>query len=310
MNRSAAVDEQIIRVGRHDVEVTRTAKVLFPADGITKGDLIGYYRRIAPWMLPHLRDRPLAMERYPDGIDQPSFFHKAVPSYFPDWIKKVTVKKAGGTITHVVCNNEATLVYLANQACITPHIWLSRIDKLRCPDQMVFDLDPSGENFEPVRAAAQSFGELLDKLELPAYVKTTGSRGLHVAVPLDREEDFDSVRAFARRLAEIVVNGDREHRTLEQRKERRLERVFVDTNRNAYAQTVAPAYAVRARPGAPISLPLDWSELNKNDLRPNGVTIRTVFERLEKAGDPWRDFRRHATSLNKARRKVEKLNAT
>ena len=310
MNRSAAVDEQIIRVGRHDVEVTRTAKVLFPADGITKGDLIGYYRRIAPWMLPHLRDRPLAMERYPDGIDQPSFFHKAVPSYFPDWIKKVTVKKAGGTITHVVCNNEATLVYLANQACITPHIWLSRIDKLRCPDQMVFDLDPSGENFEPVRAAAQSFGELLDKLELPAYVKTTGSRGLHVAVPLDREEDFDSVRAFARRLAEIVVNGDREHRTLEQRKERRLERVFVDTNRNAYAQTVAPAYAVRARPGAPISLPLDWSELNKNDLRPNGVTIRTVFERLEKARDPWRDFRRHATSLNKARRKVEKLNAT
>ena len=310
MNRSAAVDEQIIRVGRHDVEVTRTAKVLFPADGITKGDLIGYYRRIAPWMLPHLRDRPLAMERYPDGIDQPSFFHKAVPSYFPDWIKKVTVKKAGGTITHVVCNNEATLVYLANQACITPHIWLSRIDKLRCPDQMVFDLDPSSETFEPVRATARAFGELLDKLELPAYVKTTGSRGLHVAVPLDREEDFDSVRAFARRLAEIVVNGDREHRTLEQRKERRLERVFVDTNRNAYAQTVAPAYAVRARPGAPISLPLDWSELNKNDLRPNGVTIRTVFERLEKAGDPWRDFRRHATSLNKARRKVEKLNAT
>jgi bifunctional non-homologous end joining protein LigD len=310
VNRSAAVDEQVIRVGRHDVEVTRTAKVLFPADGITKGNLIGYYRRIAPWMIPHLQDRPLAMERYPDGIDQPSFFHKAVPSYFPDWIKKVTVKKAGGTITHVVCNNEATLVYLANQACITPHIWLSRIDKLRCPDQMVFDLDPSSETFEPVRATARAFGELLDKLELPAYVKTTGSRGLHVAVPLDREEDFDSVRAFARRLAEIVVNGDREHRTLEQRKERRLERVFVDTNRNAYAQTVAPAYAVRARPGAPISLPLDWSELNKNDLRPNGVTIRTVFERLEKARDPWRDFRRHATSLNKARRKVEKLNAT
>jgi bifunctional non-homologous end joining protein LigD len=304
------VDEQIIRVGRHDVELTRTAKGLFPADGITKGDLIGYYRRIAPWMLPHLQDRPLAMERYPDGIDQPSFFHKAVPSYFPDWIKRVTVKKAGGTITHVVCNNEATLVYLANQACITPHIWLSRIDKLCCPDQMVFDLDPSSETFEPVRATARAFGELLDKLELPAYVKTTGSRGLHVAVPLDREEDFDSVRAFARRLAEIVVNGDWEHRTLEQRKERRLERVFVDTNRNAYAQTVAPAYAVRARPGAPISLPLDWSELNKNDLRPNGVTIRTVFERLEKAGDPWRDFRRHATSLNKARRKVEKLNAT
>jgi bifunctional non-homologous end joining protein LigD len=304
-----AVRGETIRVGRLAVEITRPRKVLFPADGITKRDLVDYYRRIGPWMLPHLRDRPLAMERYPDGIAGPSFFQKEVPSYYPNWIERVTVEKAGGTITHVVCNNEATLVYLANQACITPHIWLSRVEKPRCPDQMVFDLDPSAENFEPVRAAAQSFGKLLDKLDLPAYVKTTGSRGLHVAVPLDRTEDFDSVRAFARRLAEIVVNGDREHRTLEQRKDRRLGRVFVDTNRNAYAQTVAPAFAVRARPGAPVSLPLNWSELNRKDLRPNGVTIRTVFERLEKAGDPWRDFRRHATSLSRARRKIEKLNA-
>jgi bifunctional non-homologous end joining protein LigD len=303
-----AVDGQTIRVGRRGITITRPAKVLFPADGITKRDLVDYYRRIGPWILPHLRDRPLAMERYPDGIGEPSFFQKAVPPYYPDWIERVTVQKAGGTITHVICNNEATLVYLANQACITPHIWLSRIEKLHFPDQMVFDLDPSGESFDPVRETAQSFGELLDRLELPAYIKTTGSRGLHIAVPLDREEDFDSVRAFARRVAEIVVKGDREQRTLEQRKSRRLGRVFVDINRNAYAQTVAPAYAVRARPGAAVSLPLDWSEVNRKDLRPNGVTIRTVFDRLEKAGDPWRDFRRHATSLNSARGKVEKLN--
>jgi bifunctional non-homologous end joining protein LigD len=305
-----AVRGQTVRVGRVDVEITRPGKLLFPADGITKQDLADYYRRISPWMLPHLQDRPLAMERYPDGIGGPSFFQKEVPAYYPDWIERVTVKKMGGTITHVICNNEATLVYLANQACITPHIWLSRIGKLRYPDQMVFDLDPSGENFDAVRAAAQSFRELLDKLELPVYVKTTGSRGLHVAVPLDRKEDFDSVRAFARRLAEIVVNGDREHRTLEQRKDRRLGRVFVDINRNAYAQTIAPAYAIRARPGAPVSLPLDWNDLSKKDLRPNGTTIRTVFGHLEKSGDPWRDFWRHATSLNRARREVEKLNAT
>src|SRR5882762_3080536 len=305
-----AVHGETIRVGRLAVEITRPRKVLFPADGITKRDLVDYYRRIGPWMLPHLRDRPLAMERYPDGIAGPSFFQKEVPSYYPNWIERVTVEKAGGTITHVVCNNEATLVYLANQACITPHIWLSRIEKLHFPDQMVFDLDPSGESFDPVRETAQSFGELLDRLELPAYIKTTGSRGLHIAVPLDREEDFDSVRAFARRVAEIVVKGDREQRTLEQRKSRRLGRVFVDINRNAYAQTVAPAYAVRARPGAAVSLPLDWSEVNRKDLRPNGVTIRTVFDRLEKTGDPWSDFRQHATSLNWARRKAEKLNAT
>ena len=241
------------------------------------------------------------MERYPDGIGKPSFFQKAVPPYYPDWIERVTVKKVGGTITHVVCNNEATLVYLANQACITLHIWLSRIEKLRCPDQTVFDLDPAGESFEPVRAAAQSFGELLDKLELPVYVKTTGSRGLHVAVPLGRDEDFDSVRAFARRLAEIVVDGDREHRTLEQRKERRHGRVFEDTNRNAYAQTVAPGYAVCGRPGAPVSLPLDWSELDRKDLRPNGVTVRSVFDRLGKTGDPWLDFRRCDTRTPQSR---------
>jgi bifunctional non-homologous end joining protein LigD len=284
--------------------------VLFPADGITKGDLIDYYRRIAPWMLPHLRDRPLAMERYPDGIDEPSFFQKAVPSYFPDWIKRVTVKKAGGTVTHVVCNNEATLVYLANQACTTPHIWLSRIDKLYCPDQMVFDLDPSREDLEAVKATAQAIREMLDRLDLPAYLKTTGSRGMHVAVPLNREEDFDSVRAFARQLAEIVVNQDREHRTLELRKGKRRGRVFVDTNRNAYAQHMAAAYAVRARPGAPVSAPLDWSELNRKDLRPNGVTIRTIFGRLAKVGDVWKNFGRHATSLKLARRKFEHLHGT
>jgi len=259
---------QIIRVGRFDVEITRPTKVLFPSDGITKGDLIDYYRQIAPWMLPHMRGRPLAMERYPDGIDAPSFFHKAVPSYFPDWIKTVTVKKVGGTLRHVICNDEATLANLANQACITPHIWLSRIDKLNYPDLMVFDLDPPSQDFELVKSTARAFHKLLQELQLPAYVKTTGSRGLHVAVPVKREEDFDSVRAFARRLAEAVVDEDPEHRTLEQRKDKRGGRVFVDTNRNAYAQTVAPAYAVRARARAPISTPLNWSELNNNDLRP------------------------------------------
>jgi bifunctional non-homologous end joining protein LigD len=304
----AAFGERL-RVGRYEVVITRPAKVLFPADGITKRDLVEYYRRIAPTMLPYLRERPLAMERYPDGIGGKSFFHKAVPSYYPSWIKTVTVQKAGGTVTHVVCDNEATLVYLANQACITPHVWLSRVDKLHYPDQMVFDLDPSGEGFAPVKAAALSLRRLLEQLGLPAYLKTTGSRGLHVAVPLQRREVFDSVRAFARRLAGIVVAEDPVRRTLEQRKSRRLGRVFVDTNRNAYGQTVAPAYAVRARPGAPVSAPLEWDELDSADIRPDGVTIFTVFRRLETAGDPWNDFWMRATSLRSARRKVEEIDA-
>ncbi|HEV8712411.1 MAG TPA: non-homologous end-joining DNA ligase [Candidatus Binatia bacterium] len=305
-----AVRGELVRIDGHEVKITHPGKVLFPEDGITKRDVIDYYRRIASWILPHLRGRPLAMERYPDGIDKSGFFHKAAPSYYPDWIKTVTVKKVGGTVRHVVCDDAATLVYLANQACVTPHIWLSRVDKLDYPDQLVFDLDPSGDSFEPVKAAAQSLQELLNHLNLPAYLKTTGSRGLHVAVPLKRSEGFDSVRAFARELARIVVSQEPGQRTLEQRKNRRRGRVFVDTNRNAYAQTMAPAYAVRARRGAPISVPLDWNELWRKDLRPDGVTIRSVCDRLDKVRDPWTDFWRRSVSLSRARQKLEQLNVT
>lgn len=302
---------QIVRIDGRDVRITRPEKVLFPEDGITKQDLIDYYRDIARWILPHLRDRPLVMERYPDGIDEPGFIHKTVPPHYPSWMTTVTVrKKTGGRLRHVVCDDVATLVYLANQACVTPHIWLSRLDRLAFPDQMVFDLDPAGDRFEPVKAAARSLKALLDRLDLPAYLKTTGSRGLHVAVPLERREDFDSVRAFARKLAAIVVHEEPGQRTLEQRKSRRRGRVFLDTQRNAYAQTVAPAYAVRARRGAPVSVPLDWDELRRKDLRSDGVTIRTVFRRIESVGNPWADFWQRRTSLHRARRTLEEHDVT
>ena len=303
-----SVSSQLLHAGERGVEISHPDKVLFPEDAITKRELVEYYRSIAPWILPHLRDRPLAMECYPDGIHRPGFFRKDAPSYFPVWIRTVAVeKKAGGTVRHVVCDDAATLVYLANQACITPHIWLSRADTLACPDQMVFDLDPSGDSFGPVKSTAQSLEDLLDRLGLPAYLKTTGSRGLHVAVPLERSETFDSVRAFARELAKAVVRQEPRQRTLEQRKSRRCGRVFVDINRNAYAQTVAPAYAVRARHGAPISVPLDWNELAKEDLRPDGVTIRTAFDRLHKVGDPWADFWQRGALLDTARQKLEEI---
>lgn len=299
-----AAEAALVRIGRHELEITRPDKILFPEDGITKGDLIEYYARISPCILPHIRNRPLTLERYPDGIHGQRFFQKKASSYFPSWIRRVTVPKVGGTVTHVVCNDTATLVYLGNQACITPHISLSRADKLDLPDQMVFDLDPQREDFEPVRATAQAFKKLLDELELPAYLKTTGSRGLHIVVPLRRREGFDSVRAFARQLASIVVSQAPQERTLESLKANRGGRVFIDTNRNAYAQLVAPAYAVRPRPGAPVSVPLEWSELRKKTLRSDGVTIRTVFDRLKKVGDPWADFWRSSVSLTTARRKL------
>ena len=301
-----AAEAVLVRIGRREIEITRPEKVLFPEDGITKGELIDYYARIATWILPHIRDRPLTLERYPDGIQKQRFFQKEVSSYFPKWIRRVTVKKVGGTVTHLVCNDIATLVYIANQACITPHIFLSRGDKPEVPDQLVFDLDPQTDDFEPVRSTARAFKQLLDELELPAYLKTTGSRGLHVVVPLQRREGFDAVRKFARDLAQIVVSQAPKERTMEQLKANRGGRVFIDINRNAYAQLVAPAYAVRARKGAPVSVPLAWSELKQKNLRSNGVTIRTIFGRLDKVVDPWADFWRSGVSLARARRKLER----
>lgn len=296
---------EIIRIAGRDVRVTRPQKVLFPEDGITKRDLIAYYERIAPWILPHLQGRPLALERYPDGIARPGFFQKAASAYYPDWIKTVVVKKTGGTVQHVICDDTATVVYLANQACVTPHLWLSRAEKLDRPDQLVFDLDPGTNNFEAVKATARSLKQLLDWLDLPAYLKTTGSRGLHVIVPLKPAETFESVRSFARSCARLVVSQAPAQRTMEERKNARGERVFVDTNRNAYAQLIAPAYAVRARRGAPVSTPIDWSELAANDLRPDGVTIQNIFSRLKRTEDPWKNFWLQVASLDEARRKLK-----
>jgi bifunctional non-homologous end joining protein LigD len=297
---------EVIRIGTREVTITRPDKILFPDSGITKGDLVDYYRRIARWILPHLRGRPLSLERYPDGIEGTRIIQKAAARYYPPWIKTVTVEKVGGTVRHVLCADEATLAYLANQACITPHIWLSRTDKLDFPDQMVFDLDPSETGFEAVKATARALREILEDLQMPVYVKTSGSRGLHVVVPLKRDSDFDSVRVFARQIAEIAASRDPEHRTLNPAKAKRQGRVFVDTARNAYAQTIAPAYSVRARRGAPVSAPISWEELEDKDLRPDGENIRSIFMRLEKEEDPWANFWRNAVSLKKAHRSFQK----
>ncbi len=288
---------EAIRVGRRIVEITHPEKVLFPHDGITKRDFVGYYHRIAPAMLPHLRERPIAMERYPDGIYGQRIFQKNTPSYYPDWVKTVSLAKKDGLVRHVVCNDAATLVYLANQAVITPHTWLSRVDKPNHPDQMIFDLDPSDGDFQAVCDVAKRLRELLTDKGLISFVKSTGSRGLHVLVPLNRRADFDQVRAFARQMAEDLAQSDPEHLTIEVRKNKRRGRIFIDTARNAYAQTAAPAYSVRARDGAPVAAPLDWKELDIRGLRPDQYNIRNIFDRLDSIGDPWKDLRKHAQNL-------------
>jgi bifunctional non-homologous end joining protein LigD len=296
-----------VRVGRRTVELSNLNKVLFPDAGITKADLIAYYHEIADRMLPYLVDRPVSMHRFPDGVDGEGFYQKEIGDYFPDWIDRVEVRKKGGKVTHVVCQDAATLVYLANQACITPHVWLSRKDELDHPDRLIFDLDPPGDGFAPVRRAARALEQLLEDLGLVSFPMTTGGRGLHVVVPLDRKADFDTARAFARDVAALVARRDPERFTTEPRKAKRGGRLFLDTARNAYAQTAVPPYAVRPREGAPVAMPIGWDELGNSRLRGNTYDLRNAFRRLGRVNDPWKGMARRARSLTGPRDKLDAL---
>lgn len=286
------------KVGKHNVEITHGEKILFPHSGITKNELVDYYERIAPTMVPYLKGRPLTMLRYVNGIAQEGFYQKDASSYFPTWIKKLAVKKKEkGAVNYVICDNAATLVYLANQVCLTPHIWLSRAPKIDFPDRMIFDLDPGTKtDFSVVRITAKKLKKILEAHGLAPFVMTTGSKGLHVVVPIKPKHDFDYVRAFARTIAEELVAEDTKRLTLEIRKAKRRGRLFVDILRNGFGQTGVAPYAVRAREGAPVATPLEWSELT-SDMTPRRYTIKNIFKRLARKGDPWEHIDRYAVEL-------------
>lgn len=294
-------------IAGHEIEFSNLDKVLFPKSGLTKGDLVEHYRRIAEFALPHYRDRPLSMQRFPDGIDAEGFFQKNLPDYFPGWIDRVALKKEGGSVTYVLANHAATLVYLANQGCITPHLSLARQDKPDHPDLMIFDLDPSDDDFGKVQNAAKKLRALLDELALASFVQTTGSRGLHVVIPLDRSAAFDEVRDFARALADCLAGRHPNSLTTEQRKSNRGDRVFLDYLRNAYGQTAVAPYAVRAIEGAPVATPLNWDEVGRRELHAQKYTIKNIFRRLAQTGDPWSGIGRRAHSLAAVRERLAKL---
>jgi bifunctional non-homologous end joining protein LigD len=291
------------------VPIPHAAKVLFPADGITKEDLARYYAGVARRMLPWLDDRPVTMMRYPDGIEGQRIVQKNVPSYFPDWIRRVEVPKEGGVVHHAVCAKPADLVYLASQACIEVHAFTSRADKLDAPDQVVFDFDPpDNRHFAQARRAALWARELLDgELGMTSYVRTTGGRGLHVHVALDRQAGFDAVREFAHRVGTVLASRHPDAITNEQRVAKRGERIYVDVMRNAYAQTVVAPYAVRARPGADVSTPLSWKEVEDDGLEPSQFTMSTVLSRPTGAADPWHDFTRSRYGLGPASARLAAL---
>ena len=259
-------------------------------------------------MLPHVRDRPVSMQRFPDGIAGKGFFHKDAPDYFPDWIARAELPKAGGTVTHVLIRNADTLRYLANQNTITPHVFLSRADRPHQPDRLVFDLDPEeGSDFATVRRAARWTADLLAELELVPFAQVTGSKGIHIWTPLRRRANTEEVRAFANDAAELLAEQHPDELTTEFRKAKRDGRILVDVARNGYAQTAVPPYAVRPRKGAPVATPITLDELSDARLRPDRWTLRNVLRRLGSKGDPWADIQAHARGLSAPRKRLAKL---
>jgi bifunctional non-homologous end joining protein LigD len=288
--------------------ITHPEKVLFPDDGITKGELAAYYEAIAPLMVPHIQGRPVTMERYPAGIGRKGFFHKDVSKGFPAWLERVEVPKKDGTVHHPIVRDTRSLLWLANQNCITPHVWTSRMPELYYPDLCVFDLDPSRDDQpEILRSAALALRDLLHELGLPSWVKTSGSKGFHIVASLDGKTNMGEVAGFARRVGSLMVSLDPRHLTHEFSKADRGGRILVDTGRNGYSATFAAAYAVRPKPGAPVSAPCTWEEMERGTVGPRTFTLRNMADRAAQVGDVWSDIRKRRRSLRGPIDKLQRL---
>ena len=295
--------------GRYSFDASNLDKVLFPKDGYTKKDLIEYYASVAEYMVPLIKDRPLTLKRYPNGIEASSFFQKNASEHFPDWIKTASVPRNNKeNINMVLGNNAATLAYLANQGTVTIHSWLSKISKMEKPDRLIFDLDPSGKDFEQVRQAAYVAREFLEgELEFTTFLMTTGSKGLHIVIPIKTQYHFDDVKEFAKTVGAYLSLKYPETLTIEHRKKERKGRLFVDYLRNEFAQTGVAPYSVRAKQGAPVAAPVKWEELVHKDFNSKKYSIKTILKKVEKDGDPWEGIDKQKQSLTKAMNKMNEL---
>ena len=288
--------------------ITHPEKVLFPDEGITKGDVANYYESIAPLIVPHLRGRPVTMERYPSGIAKKGFWQKDVLKGFPSWLERVEVPKKDGTVHHLLVNNARSLLWMANQNTITPHVWVSRVPELYHPDLCVFDLDPpDAKRGDTVRAIALALRALLRELGLESWIKTTGSKGFHIVLSLDGTSPMGEVAGFAHHVGAMLVTAAPKHVTQEFSKADRGGRILIDTGRNAYSATFAAAYALRARPGAPVSAPCTWEEIESGTIDPGSVTLRNISDRIAAVGDLWATFAEHRQSLQPAIDRLAKL---
>lgn len=285
-------------INKRKIELSNGGKYYFSELKITKQNVFEYFIKIAEFMLPHCKERAITMHRFPDGINKKGFYQHSASDYFPKWITtKSLVKKEGGEVKHIICNNAETLAYIANQGCIVPHLWLSKVNKPNFPDKMIFDLDPPKENYSLVKSGAISLNILLEKyFQITSFLISTGSSGIHVVIPLDAKTDFDEVRNLSNNIAEKLVEENPQKFTTEIRKSKRKGRLYIDTSRNAYSQTSVAPYSLRAIKNAPVAVPLDWSELKRNDFNPQRYTIKNIFRRLSQKKDPWENIYAHKTS--------------
>jgi bifunctional non-homologous end joining protein LigD len=288
------------------VRITHPDKLLFPDDGITKGDLAAYYEAMAPVMLPHITGRPVTMERYHRGISEKGFFQKNLIKGFPAWLERVEVPKKGGTVHHPVVTDARALAWLANQNCITPHVWPARVPDLRHPDLCVFDLDPADDDPRRLRRAALALRQLLDEMGLRSWIKTSGSKGFHIVVPLDGRTRWSEAERFVHGAGAELVARHREDLTQEFSKADRGGRIYVDTGRNGYSATFAAAYAVRAKPGAPVSAPCTWEEVESGSVTPRTFTLRSMPARVDAVGDVWSSLLHMEQSLKTATAQLAK----
>jgi bifunctional non-homologous end joining protein LigD len=270
--------------------ITHPEKVMFPDDGITKGELAAYYELVAPIMLPHLSGRPVTMERFHRGIGEKGFFQKIVSKGAPGWLETVAVPKKDGVVNYPVVTDTRGIMWLANQNCITPHVWTSRVPRLFYPDLCVFDLDPLDEDLDVLRDATLLLRDMLTELGCKSWVKTSGSKGFHVVFPLDGRADSGQAARFAHAVGRALVQRDPAHLTQEFYKVDRGGRILIDTGRNEFGATFAAAYAVRPKPTAPVSAPCTWEEVERGEARPQSFTLRTMPARLAAVGDLWSDL--------------------
>lgn len=291
-----------ISIDKHTIKLTNENKIFFPESNINKGQLIAYYQTIAPHLISLIINHPIAMNRFPDGIDHEGFYQKNADDYYPNWITTVAIKQLNqnAVTNYVLCNDAATLIYVINQGTITLHTWLSTTQKKNYPDRMVFDLDPPDEqHWSLVKKTARTLKKLLESYDLHPFVMTTGSKGLHVVVPLKQINTFTTVHAFARHIAQQATATDPNKLTLDLRKEKRKNKLLIDIERNRWAQLAVAPYSVRAREGAPVATPLYWHELSNSRIHPQYYTIINVLNHLMRCGNPWRNFYSYARAIPK-----------